>query len=759
MAKEIMARGPLDATQQKAYSLLEEMIAQGTQIVIESNTPTDEQGGATETTEKILESINQIGPLNQSRFSVIECSETTDALDLLLDAIQITKRSNESILVFVEGASSARSTLRILKAKNASLEILDLSQRHSQKSLATNGLRADLIIATPESIHRQLLPEQFSLYRVIQRISSLWIFDMVEFRGLLGSNLFHILKRFELAAKDLGRDISLVGVGIELGDADRFACELFDCGGDQLAKIYLPPDRPGSISIGFIDPNIEVDPSSALTIASKLARIGWQGNLKTAVITSSRLKAELISNFIIESSSNIPAEDLVLYRGGYLGELRVELEERLLVDRVKIAVATSALARDLTRFDLVVLVGFPGTIARFRRDFQRISKAGGMIVLVASADQLDRWITRNPHEIITRKNEGAAINPFNKSVCHHQLIAASSERSITASSYLRGENGIREVTDSLEQLVAQSTLIKTPLGYQYVGSKQPTRNYGLRGYISRKYRMITTTGEVLEEINEDQIPTSAFIGAVYRHRRARFKIVAIDDDNSFIFVEKTEDQIYTKALIDSNYQFSKMRLLTSPSPGLWIGVADLFVTETHLGYETYSEAGALLGIQRNRLPSKELDTEAFFISFSDDATSDIETELLPGALHAMEHCAIGILPIVSICDRWDVGGVSFVASPGSANGLDLDEISGAVAIYDGYSGGVGISYATYEAQATLIASTLETLVNCPCTTGCPSCIVSPKCGNNNEPLSKRGALELTRLVADSLAGKRNLKGS
>ena len=107
---------------------------------------------------------------------------------------------------------------------------------------------------------------------------------------------------------------------------------------------------------------------------------------------------------------------------------------------------------------------------------------------------------------------------------------------------------------------------------------------------------------------------------------------------------------------------------------------------------------------------------------------------LPGAAHAAEHAAIGLLPLIAVCDRWDVGGVSTPFHP--------DTGSCGIFIYDGYPGGAGIVERGFRSEERLLRATLETVRLCPCARGCPSCVQSPKCGNGNEPLHKAGAVAL-----------------
>ena len=142
------------------------------------------------------------------------------------------------------------------------------------------------------------------------------------------------------------------------------------------------------------------------------------------------------------------------------------------------------------------------------------------------------------------------------------------------------------------------------------------------------------------------------------------------------------------------------------------------------------------------LPTRSFVTVALWFDVPDSALDEIERRRLDlvGGLHAAEHGCIGLLPFFAMCDRADIGGVSTPLHP--------DTMRPQIFIYDGHPGGIGISEKGYDIIDRLWDTTLETLEECPCEDGCPSCVQSPKCGNNNSPLDKEAAkVLLTHLLA------------
>jgi DEAD/DEAH box helicase domain-containing protein len=155
------------------------------------------------------------------------------------------------------------------------------------------------------------------------------------------------------------------------------------------------------------------------------------------------------------------------------------------------------------------------------------------------------------------------------------------------------------------------------------------------------------------------------------------------------------------------------------------------------------KSGEVMGEVKLDLPPRDLRTQGVWWTLDPTyALGLVEDGDLPGALHAAEHAAIGLLPLHTTCDRWDIGGVSSALHP--------DTGKPTVLVYDGHAGGAGFSERGYAQLAPWLASTLGAVSACTCPAGCPSCVQSPKCGNGNDPLSKPGALLVLESVMREL---------
>ena len=261
-----------------------------------------------------------------------------------------------------------------------------------------------------------------------------------------------------------------------------------------------------------------------------------------------------------------------------------------------------------------------------------------------------------------------------------------------------------------------------------------------------EFRIVGPDARLIGTVDGARAFSTIHEGAIYLHQGLQYRVGRLDVDDHAAWVEPVNTDEYTQARTDTQISFVHIRQSTDLGP--WrLHVGTVEVVEQVIGYQRkQTSTGAVLSHEELILPPSTLQTTAFWYEVDDESIEaagliDGDPMLLPGSLHAIEHCAIGMLPLFAICDRWDVGGVSTASH--HQNGAPT------IAIYDGYPGGAGVAELGFAAGSRHLAATFEALLGCTCDHGCPSCVQSPKCGNGNEPLSKRGAIALLRSVQES----------
>jgi DEAD/DEAH box helicase domain-containing protein len=445
---------------------------------------------------------------------------------------------------------------------------------------------------------------------------------------------------------------------------------------------------------------------------------------------------------------------------------------------------------DIGGLDACVCNGFPGTISSFRQQIGRAGRSAqrSLSVLVAGDDALDQWYAANPSELFSRKPEPVVVNVANPFVLYphiacaaHELplIAADAEvwaglpqhnlqpeaeaapaRKVDPLGSDEAEPSVLELLDRLGtadvaeafddgivQLVQRNQLALVNGRAVWAGRGSPSQRVSLRSGGGSEFRIVDRGARLVGTVDGSRAFSTLHTGALYVHQGQQFRVERLDLDDHAAWVHPETVDEYTQARSTTDFRFIGVH--TSMQIGrLKLSLGSLEVDEQVVGYERKKiSTGTLLSREPLDLPASTLTTRGFWYEFGDDVIGDAglgdaQAPTIPGTLHAIEHTMIGMLPLFTICDRWDVGGVSTAAHQQTGKATIL--------IYDGYPGGAGIAELGYTAGRRHLLATLHALEHCRCSHGCPSCVQSPKCGNGNEPLDKAGAIELLRVVADDL---------
>lgn len=623
---------------------------------------------------------------------------------------------------------------------------------------------ANVLLTNPEMLHQGILPNHGRWAPFLHRLRIVAVDELHVLRGVFGTHVGQVLRRLVRMARHYGADPTLVFTSATIGDPAGLATDL--CGlpvtavdrdeapvGERVVALWNP-DEPrvapddearwdGDGTAGDTGGDRDDHRWSVNTEAAHLAARLVDAGLRTLVFCRSRRGTELVAAEIRRLVDPALARGVRSYRAGYLAEERREIEAELFSGRLHAVVATNALELgvDIGGLDAVVLCGYPGTVASFRQQVGRGGRSGrpSLAVLVAGQDQLDQWIMRHPRALFDRPPEPAVVNLDNPFVYVPHLGCAAQELPLAHEDL---ESWPDQLDDGVRRLVLEDRAsVRRRSGRRvavWTGRGLPQPTIGLRSASRGEFRIVDPDDTRIGTVDEARVDQVVHPGAVYLHQGRAWRVLDLDRAARTAVVEPHDADTYTQTRSQTSIALVDRERTTEVGRArLSIGWVE--VTSQVTGYQLRSTLTheVLERVELDLAPSS-LWTRGVWYAF-DDALVDragVSAAELGGALHAAEHAAIGILPLFTICDRWDVGGVSTPFLP--ETGVPT------VVIHDAHPGGAGIAELAYDAADRHLRATLEVLDTCRCTDGCPGCVQSPKCGNGNEPLDKHAAARLLR---------------
>jgi len=485
---------------------------------------------------------------------------------------------------------------------------------------------------------------------------------------------------------------------------------------------------------------------SALTEASWLLARLARDEVRTIGFTRSRRGAELLAEFARREVGDAQLRGRITsYRAGYLAEDRRAIERRLSNGELMAVASTNALELgiDIGSLDAAVLVGYPGTRASMWQQAGRAGRGAGgsLAVLVAQDDPLDQYLVNHADDLFDKPAEAAVIDPTNPYVLEPHLRCAARERPLREDD-LGFFGDPRDVRDALVRMEARSELVRRKEGgWHDRGRESPHRAVDVRAGGGHVYTIvIAETGELLGTADEHRAYATLHPGAVYLHLGEQYLVRELDLVSRVALVDPADPDFYTQAR-----DVTDIEVVEATERGR-TGDVDAYHGAVRVTNQVVSFVRKLVSTNDVvdevplAMPPVRLETKAVWWTIPQRVIerAAVSERDLPGAVHAAEHAAIGLLGLVATCDRWDVGGVSTPMHP--------DTGMTTIFVYDGYPGGAGISERGFRSSERWLSATLETIAQCPCSRGCPGCVQSPKCGNGNEPLDKAGAASLLAAI-------------
>ncbi len=602
---------------------------------------------------------------------------------------------------------------------------------------------ARFLLTNPDMVHHGLLPAHAKWAVFLRHLAYVVVDECHAYRGVFGSHVAHVLRRLRRMAARYGGSPTFVLASATSGDPAGAASRLT---GLPVTAVTDDASPRGAVTFALWEPPLlpaedpELPPTrrSALGETADLLTDAVVAGTRTLAFVRSRRGAEVVASMTrgrLDEAVPGLGRKVAAYRAGYLKEDRRAIERALLSGELLALASTNALELgvDLAGLDAVLICGYPGTRASLWQQAGRAGRAGGeaLAVLVARDDPLDTYLVHHPDALFGKPVEATVLDPSNPYVLGPQLCCAAAEAPLRPADLelFGGDAALAAV----EGLTASGALRRRPTGWYWTHPGRP--DVDLRGTGGAPVAVVEgATGRLLGTVDHGSSHAMLHAGAVYLHQGASYLVDDLDLEDAVALVHAADPDFSTHARDVTDVSVLAVRARVDAGPvSLFLG--DVDVTSQVVSYQRRRlRSGEVIDTHQLDLPARQLRTVSVWFTITPGALRDagVEAPDVPGALHAAEHAAIGLLPLMATCDRWDIGGLSTADHP--------DTESPTVFVYDGHPGGAGFAERAYATAAAWLAATREAIASCGCETGCPSCVQSPKCGNGNNPLDKPGAV-------------------
>jgi DEAD/DEAH box helicase domain-containing protein len=607
--------------------------------------------------------------------------------------------------------------------------------------------RANLVLTNPDMLNVGVLPHHKRWGDFLANLGWVVVDEAHTYRGVFGSHVANVLRRLRRVTRLYGAEPRFVMASATIANPKELAERLTGLDFELLDDDGAP--RAGREIAMWNPPVIEqrtmTRRSPVSEAADLLVELVSRG-VRTICFMRSRRGIELINRFASDELARRGqpelADRIAPYRAGYTPQQRREIESQLASGGLLAVAATDALELgiDVGELDAAICVNFPGTVASLRQMWGRAGRRRrGLAVYVAGEDALDQFFCRHPDEFLERPVEAAILDHRSQQIQMQHLLAAAYEAPLGGTpddDEILGE-GWRE---RAERMVTSGELRRGR------GERFLTRSgdfvagrIALRSSSADSVAVVdASSGEMLGNVEAERAFSTVHPGAIYLHLGRSYQVAELDIAGRRAIVNPFEGDYYTQVKKETEVYVEGVET-QRPALGVELSFGTVSVSEQVIAYQRKRLGdNKVIDIVALDLPEQDFVTQALWYVIGDRMAAALPSEVLLGALHASEHGQIAVLPLIAMCDRWDIGGLS--------TNIHFQTGQPTIFIYDGHPGGVGITRRGYEEFERLVGDADRLIRECPCDDGCPSCVQSPKCGNLNEHLHKGGALELMGMM-------------
>ncbi len=600
--------------------------------------------------------------------------------------------------------------------------------------------RANLVITNPDMLHAGILPHHTKWERLFENLRYVVIDELHYYRGVFGSHLANVIRRLKRIAEFYGSNPQFVCTSATIANPAELATRIIEQdialvdenGAPSAEKFFVLYNPP------VVNPQLGIR-RSYLNETRRLAKVFMTRGLETIVFANSRLATEILVTYLKEDFARGPVGPDVVrgYRGGYLPLERREIERDLREGRLLGVIATNALelGLDIGSLDVAMMAGYPGTIAS---TWQRAGRAGrregsSAAVLVASSAPLDQFIVQNPDYFFDHSPEHGYVNPDNLQILLNHLKCAAFELPLKEDEKF-GDLDLKTLCRHLEEL---GFLHKTSEGWHWISESYPADAISLRSVSSDNFVIVDVTGEprVIGEVDFSSALTTVHEKAIYLQNGQQYHVERLDYEERKAYVRACDSEYYTDAI-----SYTKIKILenfdsTQAGPA-FKNHGEVQVNTQVVGFKKIKfHTNQNVGSGDLMLPEQEMHTTAYWLTLPQgllDAMPYSREDRLNG-VQGLAHALQAIGTLLMMCDARDLG-VAVGENLEIAEDVDaLVSASGRrtaytkifepnIYLYDKYPGGIGFSEPLFRLSSSLLENTQRLISNCPCESGCPSCV-------------------------------------
>lgn len=627
-----------------------------------------------------------------------------------------------------------------------------------------------VVVTNPDMLHAGILPHHTKWQKLFSNLKYVVVDELHIYRGVFGSHVTNVFRRLRRICRFYGQDPIFICCSATVANPKEHAENIIEkkfvlideSGAPRSAKTFILYNPP------IINKELGIRQSS-MTPARNIMSDLVGNRIQTIAFTTSRLSVEILTKYLKDNfKSKIPNNDHYVtgYRGGYLPNLRRNIEKGLREKTIMGVVSTNALELgiDIGDLEACLIVGYPGSIASTWQQAGRAGRRVGqsLAILIARSNPMDQFIVQNPEYFFTRSPEHCRINPDNLLILLHHIKSAAFELP-----FEEGEKfGKEDLMELLSYLEEKGVLHRVEKRWHWAAESYPADEVSLRTINPENVVVIDTTDTanhmVIAEVDWDSAFTAVYDDAIYMVESQQYHVDKLDLERKKAYVRKVDVDYYTDAMT-----YTGVRVIEDfdkkMKGKIIVEHGEVHVSRKVVGYKKIKfYTSENIGYGDVNLPEKEMHTTSYWFTIPWNLLNSLQiirSDIIDG-LFGLAYCMHHISAMLVMSDTrdvdWCIGDKSgewyvhhghsrriITTSPGQTINAMEDAYDPTVFIFDTYPGGIGFSESLFERHNELIQAVQSVIISCQCEHGCPMC-VGPLLEVG--PSSKKAALQILNLM-------------